>query len=176
MSFDPSADPSLVREGVRIMKRMGEGRQPPYELPADSFLEAATKEILRLGAVCGMCSGPVYFCTVPGCPEVGRQHEDVDVQPVLCCAHAGVASPILDKIEQELNEAQENCVGVDAVYYSEKLRDAAEDAAPELLGLARMLIRNTESFKREISALRAAGVSYLDEIDRLRATLGELQQ
>jgi hypothetical protein len=36
-----------VRVGVAIIKMMANVRSPPYELPADSFIEAAVRDIAR---------------------------------------------------------------------------------------------------------------------------------
>jgi hypothetical protein len=42
------SDEDLVRRGVALLRRMAYVRQPPYELPPDSFLELAVREIVRL--------------------------------------------------------------------------------------------------------------------------------
>jgi hypothetical protein len=41
-------DDELCRRGVAILKRMAYVRQPAYEMPPDSFLELAVREIVRL--------------------------------------------------------------------------------------------------------------------------------
>lgn len=42
-----SVTPEKVRYGVRRLKALSGLRTPPYELPADSFLEEAVVDILR---------------------------------------------------------------------------------------------------------------------------------
>lgn len=38
----------IIREGVRIIKRLANTRTPKYQLPADSFIEEAVRDILNL--------------------------------------------------------------------------------------------------------------------------------
>lgn len=43
-----SDDPELIRAAVARIKALAQTRTPPYELPADSLIEAAVRDIFML--------------------------------------------------------------------------------------------------------------------------------